>query len=226
MNGGAPPLADGTDCPVDPFSIIADKSRYVNQQHLKLQETPESVPTGEMPRHMQVVVERSLADRTAPGTRVSVIGIVSVSTSDGGRGNSSSQRAGAVAIRTPYLRVVGIMAHEAGAGRAGTTFTPEEEAAVRRLSREPGLYERLAESIAPSISGDYTADIKKAILCLVRCLVDAAPSRLAPVCPLCPRAAARRIAQGPPRRHAAPRRHQRAHARGPLHSQVAVPQGA
>ena len=168
-NGGAPPLADGTDCPVDPFSIIADKSRYVNQQSLKLQETPESVPTGEMPRHLQLIVERSLADRTAPGTRVSVIGVVSVSTSDGGRGsNAASQRAGAVAIRTPYLRVIGVMSHEAGAGRAGTTFTPEEEAAIRRLSRQPALYERLAESIAPSISGDYTADIKKAILCLVR----------------------------------------------------------
>jgi DNA replication licensing factor MCM5 len=165
-DGGAPPLVDGADCPLDPFSIIADKSRYINQQSLKLQETPESVPTGEMPRHMQLVVERALADRTAPGTRVSVIGIVSVSAAgDSGRGGS--QRSGAVAIRTPYLRVIGIMPQEEGAGRAGTTFTPDEEGMMRRLSRQPGLYERLAASIAPSISGDYTTDIKKAILCLL-----------------------------------------------------------
>ena len=167
VDGGAPPLADGTKCPVDPFTIIADRSRYVNQQTLKLQEVPESVPTGEMPRHMQIVVERSLADRTAPGTRVSVIGIVSVQGEHGRGGGAASQRAGAVAIRTPYIRVVGIMAHEVGGGRAGTTFTPEEEASIRRLSRQPALYDRLAESIAPSISGDYTTDIKKAILCLV-----------------------------------------------------------
>lgn len=35
------------------------------------------------------------------------------------------------------------------------------------LSRSPGLYDRLWKSIAPSISGSYTVDIKKAIACLL-----------------------------------------------------------
>ncbi len=33
------------------------------------------------------------------------------------------------------------------------------------LSRMPKVYEALAKAVAPSISGDYTKDIKKAIIC-------------------------------------------------------------
>lgn len=35
------------------------------------------------------------------------------------------------------------------------------------MARDPELYEKLASSIAPSIYGDYTANIKKAIACLL-----------------------------------------------------------
>ena len=42
----------GDDCGLDPYLIVADKSDYVDQQTLKLQESPEDVPTGEMPRQV------------------------------------------------------------------------------------------------------------------------------------------------------------------------------
>jgi len=35
------------------------------------------------------------------------------------------------------------------------------------MARDPDLYEKLANSIAPSIYGDYTVNIKKAIACLL-----------------------------------------------------------
>lgn len=46
-------------------------------------------------------------------------------------------------------------------------FSPAEEEAFRQLSRRPDVYDILHRSIAPSISGSYTVDIKKAILCLL-----------------------------------------------------------
>jgi DNA replication licensing factor MCM5 len=143
--------------------IITDRSKFVDQQQLKLQEAPESVPTGEMPRHILLTVERQLSDKIAPGTRVAVFGVVTTFTSSGGAG---AKRGGA-AVKTSYLRVVGIMIQEEGTGRAVTTFTPEEDEQLRSLSRAPNFYNRMAASVAPSISGDYTADIKKAILCLL-----------------------------------------------------------
>eukprot|EP00975_Prorocentrum_lima_P047320 9894445-Prorocentrum_lima.AAC.1 len=38
---------------------------------------------------------------------------------------------------------------------------------MQRLARDPEIYEKLAQSIAPQISGEYTKDIKKAIACLL-----------------------------------------------------------
>lgn len=35
------------------------------------------------------------------------------------------------------------------------------------MARDPDLYEKLSSSIAPSIYGDYTTNIKKAIACLL-----------------------------------------------------------
>lgn len=46
------------DCPVDPYMIVHEKSTFVDQQILKMQETPEAVPVGEMPRQIQLTVDR------------------------------------------------------------------------------------------------------------------------------------------------------------------------
>ena len=45
-------------CPLDPFFIMPDKCKCVDFQVLKLQEAPDSVPHGEMPRHVQLFLER------------------------------------------------------------------------------------------------------------------------------------------------------------------------
>jgi len=65
-------------CPLDPFFIMRDKVRCHDFQILKLQEAPDSVPHGEMPRHMQLFVDRFLCDRVVPGNRVTVLGIYSI----------------------------------------------------------------------------------------------------------------------------------------------------
>jgi len=72
----------------------------------------------------------------------------------------------AVAIRTPYLRVVGLEL-DTSAVPGMPSCTPEEEEQLMELSRQPQLYEKIVQSIAPSISGDYTVDIKRAIACLL-----------------------------------------------------------
>lgn len=50
------------DCPLDPYVIMHDRSRFVDQQSIKLQEAPDMVPVGELPRHMQLSAERSVRD--------------------------------------------------------------------------------------------------------------------------------------------------------------------
>lgn len=48
------------------------------QQLLKLQESPDAVPKGELPRHIQLYCDRYLTDKVVPGNRITVIGIYSI----------------------------------------------------------------------------------------------------------------------------------------------------
>ncbi|KAK3092794.1 hypothetical protein FSP39_007290 [Pinctada imbricata] len=152
-------------CPVDPFYIVPDKCKCVDFQVLKLQEAPEAVPNGEMPRHMQLFCDRYMCDKVVPGNRVTVVGIYSIKktgkpTKGGGRDKVN------VGIRSPYFRVLGIQVDTAGTGRTmNSPITPEDEEEFRRLASSPNIYETLAKSIAPSIYG--SVDIKKAIACLL-----------------------------------------------------------
>jgi len=151
-------------CPLDPFFILPDNCKCVDFQNLKLQEAPDSVPHGEMPRHLQLYVDRSLVDRAVPGNRVTVIGVYSIrKMAKMGRGAEK----GAVGVKMPYLRVVGLRVETEGPGRAAgnLTFTQEEEESFRRLAQQPNVYETIAKSIAPSIYG--SEDIKKSIACLL-----------------------------------------------------------
>ncbi len=46
------------DCPSNPYVVLSDYSKFIDQQSLKLQENPETVPTGEMPRHVLLFSDR------------------------------------------------------------------------------------------------------------------------------------------------------------------------
>ena len=55
------------NCPLDPFFVLPDSCKCVDSQTLKLQETPENVPNGEIPRHITLYVDRYLCDKIVPG---------------------------------------------------------------------------------------------------------------------------------------------------------------
>lgn len=147
-------------CPPDPYVVVHDKSTFIDQQVLKLQELPDAVPVGEMPRHILVLVDRYLTNQVVPGTRVKMVGTYLI--------YQSKQRSlaglNSVAIRNPYLKVLGIQT-DVDTAAQGLTFTEEEEEEFLKMSRMPNLYDVFARSIAPSIYGNE--DIKKAIACLL-----------------------------------------------------------
>ncbi|XP_042906922.1 DNA replication licensing factor mcm5-A isoform X2 [Parasteatoda tepidariorum] len=153
-----------TRCPVDPYFIVPDKCECVDYQILKMQESPDYVPHGEMPRHLMLYCDRNLCERVVPGNRVTVLGIYSIKkVSRSKKGQSEKANVG---IRNPYIRVVGISVVTEGAGRStGITFTSEEEETFRFLASSPNILDRITKSIAPSIYG--SVDIKKAVACML-----------------------------------------------------------
>jgi len=77
------PGMDKSHCPLDSYRIIPDKSDFMDQQRLKLQEAPELIPTGEMPRAFPLIVDRELCDKVTPGNRVKVVAILSIHSREG-----------------------------------------------------------------------------------------------------------------------------------------------
>mmetsp|Transcript_20565 Transcript_20565/g.61322 ORF Transcript_20565/g.61322 Transcript_20565/m.61322 type:complete len:549 (-) Transcript_20565:90-1736(-) len=150
------------DCGPAPYVIIPDECSYIDQQTLKLQEAPEAVPTGEMPRSTLVVVERGLVDIAFPGARVSMLGVLSLFERTDASNNPDARVA---AIRMPFLKVVGIDFAVNGHVDKEKCFTPAEEDYFVELSRQPDVHKLVAASIAPSIQGEYTFDIKRALAC-------------------------------------------------------------
>lgn len=163
-------------CPLDPYFVLPDSCKCIDSQILKLQETPENVPNGEIPRHIQLYVDRYLCDKIVPGNRVTVTGIYSIK--KGAASKTSLKDKLNIGIRHPYLRVVGIqidtdsvnsMSQSSAADGIGSssyiTNRMNEEEEFKRLAKSPNVYEILAKSIAPSIFGFQ--DIKKAITCLL-----------------------------------------------------------
>lgn len=144
-------------CPKDPYVPLPEASMCVDQQTLKLQESPETVPTGEMPRNLLLTCDRNLVGKVVPGTRVTVIGTYTVFQTHNKKGG------GNISIRSPYIHVLGLQGDSEGYGRNVDLFTPEEESQFLLLSQQPNLYQKIVNSIAPAIYG--SDDIKKAVCC-------------------------------------------------------------
>lgn len=169
------------NCPLDPFFVLPDSCKCVDSQTLKLQETPENVPNGEIPRHITLYMDRYLCDKIVPGNRVTVTGIYSIKKIGGGGKSSLGEKLN-IGIRQPYLRVIGIQIDSDGSQTTNSQTTQssantgigssnfltnriEEEEEFRRMAKSPNIYELISRSIAPSIWG--FKDIKKAIACLL-----------------------------------------------------------
>ncbi|VDB93515.1 unnamed protein product [Peniophora sp. CBMAI 1063] len=158
------PEGQKKDCPLDPYLIVHSKSTFTDHQVLKLQEAPDMVPVGELPRHMLLSADRYLTGQVVPGSRVIATGIYSTYSS------GKDKSAGAAALRSTYLRLVNLELSSpsvggGGANPFGVQFSPEEEEEFGEMARSDGFYERFAKSVAPSIFGSL--DIKKAITCLL-----------------------------------------------------------
>ncbi|WBW73054.1 MCM complex subunit Mcm5 [Schizosaccharomyces osmophilus] len=155
------PVLDGEkkECPMDPYIIDHSKSFFIDQQVLKLQEAPDMVPVGELPRHILLNADRYLTNQITPGTRCVITGIFSIFQ------NKSVKSSGAVAIRNPYVRVIGIQLNSEEGTKSTPLFSEEEEEEFLEISRTQNLYEIISNSIAPAIYGNI--DIKKSIACLL-----------------------------------------------------------
>lgn len=148
-------------CPYDPFIILPDESHCIDSQISTIQESPQTVPHGEMPRNLEVYFDRDLCDKLAPGNYVLISGIYMIKNT-----KTKDKSGGAVGLRSPYIKVTGIEVLKDGVAQSVTSsLSTEDELLFKRLAMRPDIHSVLVNSIAPSIYGNI--DIKKSILCLL-----------------------------------------------------------
>jgi len=137
------------------FELVPKESEFMDSQRITIQERPEDLPPGQLPRSLHVDLQDDIVDQARPGDRVTLVGSVDL-----------LQRFG----RGGQLRIFDMVMeanHLEVSGRESemTEISQEDEEAIREIARDPWVHKRLLQSIAPSIFG-YDS-IKESILYLL-----------------------------------------------------------
>ena len=134
-------------------------SKFVKYQEIKIQEMPDQVPIGHIPRSMTVQAHGSCTRQCSPGENVTITGIFLPTKFTGFR----AVRAGLIA--DTYVECMSIKRHKKSYQELGDEITPELESQIDAAADDPNIYKKLASSIAPEIFGHE--DVKKALLLML-----------------------------------------------------------
>jgi replicative DNA helicase Mcm len=154
----APPVCASPDCGRDgPFEFVQDESTFIDSQDLRLQEKPEDLPPGQLPRTLNVkLVGTEIVDLARPGDHVSIVGVVRA---------FAPSRPGIGKLRTFILHLDSNSLEVLGKEPETRPPSPEEEEKILALSKDPEVHKKIMNSIAPSIYG--YEHIKEAIMYLL-----------------------------------------------------------
>jgi len=137
-------------CRKPALEVSKAKSKLIDSQELRVQEKLEELPPGQTPRHVEVqAVGSEIVDAARPGDHVRVIGVVRA------RGGRDPKKPLKIVLEANNIVA---LSKEPEA----IEITPEDEAEILEIARDPDAYERLVDSVAPSIYG--LRHIKEAIL--------------------------------------------------------------
>jgi replicative DNA helicase Mcm len=140
-----------------PFKLMTEDSKFIDWQKITIQERPEDLPPGQMPRSVTVMLTNDKVDTVRPGDRVSVVGVLK-SIPD-----FSMKSAGKLATFHMNMHSNNVIPEEQEFETL--EITEEEEKEILELARDPWIHKKIVESIAPSIYGNE--DIKESIALLL-----------------------------------------------------------
>lgn len=154
----APSICMSPDCGRDgPFEFTQEESTFIDSQDLRLQEKPEDLPPGQLPRVLAVkLIGDEIVDLARPGDHVSIVGIV--------RAFAPSLQ-GMGKLRTFILQLDANSVEVLGKEPETSPPTPEEEAQIIEISKDPTVHKKIMTSIAPSIFGNE--HLKEAVMYLL-----------------------------------------------------------
>ncbi len=134
-----------------PFNLITEQSTYTDHQSITVQERPENLPPGQIPRSVPARLVGDLVDTVRAGDRAVVAGIL--------RMKIKGMQKGRMATFDPWLDVNFVSSREKEFEEID--IDPDTEQQILALSTDINIHRRIVRSIAPSIYGMET--IKEAL---------------------------------------------------------------
>ena len=154
----APPVCSNPGCMRrGPFDFAQEESKFIDSQNIRIQERPEDLPPGQLPRWLDIkLLGRDLVDMARPGDHISVAGIVRAVA-------PTLPKVGRLRSFTLHLdtNFIDVESKEPET----VLISPEEEKQILELGKDPWIHRKILRSIAPSIYG--YEHIKEAIMYLL-----------------------------------------------------------
>jgi len=128
---------------VSSFKLISSLSKFIDSQKIEIQENPEGLRGGAQPERISVHLEDDLVGEIAPGDRVIANGIL----------HSMQRRRGTYRLTSFDKTMDAISMETQEYAFEEVEISPEDEEEILKISKDPKIYEKMRDSIAPTIYG-------------------------------------------------------------------------
>lgn len=126
------------------FRLISKNSEFIDWQSIVIQEIPEDLPAGRIPRSIQAILTYDLVDTVKPGDRIKIMGIFKSVLAQSTKSINSN-------IFRTFVDVTFIDPEDKSEG--DMDLSKEEIKKIEEKSKEPFIQKKIARSIAPTIYG-------------------------------------------------------------------------
>jgi len=138
-------------CTFKKLELLPKRSKFVDSQKLRIQESPEGLRGGEQPQTLDIDVTDDLSGIVSPGDRIIINGIL--------RSMQRVVKGEKSTVFDIFLECNSIEVAEKEFEEVEIDEKAEDE--INRLSKDPMIYRMITHSVAPTIYG--SEDVKQAI---------------------------------------------------------------
>jgi len=138
---------------VSSFKLSNNLSTFIDSQKIEIQENPEGLRGGAQPERISAYLEDDLVGEIAPGDRVIVNGIL----------HSMQRRRGTFRLTSFDKTMEANSIESQEVAFEEVEVTEEDEKEILKISKDPDIYNKMRQSIAPTI---YGMDTEKEALVL------------------------------------------------------------
>ena len=126
------------------FRLVSKNSEFIDWQSVMIQEIPEDLPPGRIPRSVQAILTHDLVDIVKPGDRVKILGTYKSVLAQSTKSMNST-------LFKTFVDVNFIDPEDKSEGFI--ELTKEDKKEIEKLSKEPMIQKKIARSISPVIYG-------------------------------------------------------------------------